>query len=315
VGHRRAVPSREPVLMNDLLEVVDDDRSARAKLCARWAACGDQRATLDAPLDPVGLRFNRLLEHGRSPSTRRGEEAEGRDVHFGADVHGHVHVRLLDGFGVLVNGTPKPIGRWTKRYAAALVKLLALSPRGRLHRERVVDALWPDATLDVALPRLHKAAHYARRDLGDRHAVVLRDQVVALFPLASLEVDAVKFEAAADVALSTKPVSTAACASALKLAGDLLPEDLAEWWLDEPRDRLRLRVGQLLRGARRWEDLLRLDPANERAHVELLREAVMSGDRTNALRRFALMERSLRAELGISPGREAIALRERLVAS
>jgi DNA-binding SARP family transcriptional activator len=99
------------------------------------------------------------------------------------------------------------------------------------------------------------------------------------------------------------------------LAGELLPEDLAEWWLDEPRERLRLRVGQLLRGARRWEDLLRLDPANEGAHVELLREAVMSGDRTNALRRFGLMERALRAELGISPGREAMALRERLVAS
>ena len=100
-------------------------------------------------------------------------------------------VRLLDGFEVLVEGTPKPAGRWTKRYAAALVKLLALSPRGRLHRDRVVDVLWPDSTLDAALPRLHKAAHYARRELGDRNAVVLRDQVVALFPHASLEVDAI----------------------------------------------------------------------------------------------------------------------------
>ena len=247
--------------------------------------------------------------------TQRADGAERRDVDVGADVHGHVHVRLLDGFDVLVNGTPKPAGRWTKRYAAALVKLLALSPRGRLHRDRVVDALWPDATLDVALPRLHKAAHYARRDLGDRHALVLRDQVVALFPHARLEVDAITFEAAADVALSTKPVSRAACDSALKLAGELLPEDLAEWWLDEPRERLRLRAGQLLRGARRWEDLLRVDPASEEAHVELLREAVVSGDRTNALRRFAVMERALSTELGISPGREAMALRDRLVAS
>jgi DNA-binding SARP family transcriptional activator len=224
-------------------------------------------------------------------------------------------VRLLDGFNVLVNGRPKPAGRWTKRYAAALVKVLALSPRGRLHRDRVVDALWPDATLDIALPRLHKAAHYARRDLGDRHAVVLQDQVVALFPHARLEVDAITFEAAAGIALSTKPVSPAACDSALKLAGELLPEDLAEWWLDEPRERLRLRVGQLLREARRWEDLLRVDPAHEEAHVELLREAVVSGDRTNALRRFARMERALSTELGISPGREAMALRDRLVAS
>jgi DNA-binding SARP family transcriptional activator len=226
-----------------------------------------------------------------------------------------VQVRLLGGFTVLVNGAPKPTGRWTRRQAAALVKRLALSPGGRLHRDRVVDALWPNVTLDVALPRLHKAAHYARRDLGDRDAVVLRDEVVALFPYATLEVDAITFEAAADAALAAKPVSPEACANVLKLAGELLPEDLAEWWLEEPRERLRLRAAQLLRGARRWADLLRVDPANEEAHVALLREAVVSGDRTNAFRRYARMEQVLGTEFGISPGREAIALRQRLLVS
>ena len=231
------------------------------------------------------------------------------------DPERRVQVRLLGGFTVVVNGAPKPTGRWTRRQAAALVKRLALSPGGRLHRDRVVDALWPDATLDVALPRLHKAAHYARRDLGDRDAVVLRDEVVALFPYATLEVDAITFEAAADAALAAKPVSPEACANVLKLAGELLPENLAEWWLEEPRERLRLRAAELLRGARRWTDLLRVDPANEEAHVELLREAVVSGDRTNAFRRYARMEQVLGTEFGISPGREAIALRQRLLVS
>ena len=46
-----------------------------------------------------------------------------------------------------------------------------------------------------------------------------------------------------------------------------------------------------------------MNPAHEEAHVELLREAVASGDRTNGLRRFILMERALDAELGIAPGR------------
>jgi DNA-binding SARP family transcriptional activator len=169
--------------------------------------------------------------------------------------------------------------------------------------------------MDAALPRLHKAAHYARRELGDRHAVVLRDQVVTLLPHARLEVDAITFEVAADAALSTKPLSAPACDDALRLAGELLPDDLAEGWLDEPRARVRLRVEQLLRGARRWQDLLRMDPANEEAHVELLREAVASGDRTNGLRRYVQLERVLGAELGISPGREATALLQRLVAS
>jgi DNA-binding SARP family transcriptional activator len=225
-----------------------------------------------------------------------------------------VQVRLLGGFTVVVDGTPTPAVGWSRRHAAALVKLLALAPDGRLHRDRVVDALWPDLTLDAALPRLHKAAHYARRAVGDRDAVVLKGEVVALFPAATLEVDVVAFEAAADAALAANPVSPEECLGALKLAGELLPEDLAEAWLEEPRERLRLRVAQLFRTARRWEDLLRLDPANEEAHVELLREAVLRGDRTDGLRRFARMERVLESELGISPPPEAVVLRDRLLA-
>ena len=114
----------------------------------------------------------------------------------------HVEVRLLGGFTVLVDGVPTPASRWTRRPASALVKLLALAPRGRLHRDRVVDALWPDLALDVALPRLHKAAHFARGALGDRAAVAFRGEVVALFPDATLEVDAVAFETAADAVLA-----------------------------------------------------------------------------------------------------------------
>ncbi len=300
--------------MSNVVGLVGEPRFGRASGRDQPTCCDDPQPVLDASSGRHGPRLDEVLG-GCSGATGRGLPANrgGRDDE--ADVRARVHVRLLDGFEVRVEGMPKPVGRWTKRYAAALVKLLALSPGGRLHRDRVVDALWPDATMDAALPRLHKAAHYARRELGDRHAVVLRDQGVALLPHARLEVDAIIFEVAADAALSTKPISARACDDALKLAGDLLPDDLHEWWSDEPRERLRLRVEQLLRGARRWQDLLRLDPANEEAHVELLREAVASGDRTNGLRRFVLMERALGAEFGISPGREATALLQRLVAS
>lgn len=224
-----------------------------------------------------------------------------------------VEVGLLGGFTVAVDGTPTPPSRWSRRNAGALVKLVALSPGGKLHGDRVVDALWPDLTLDVALPRLHKAAHFARGALGDRDGVVLRGEVVALFPDATLEVDALAFEAAADAALAADPVSPEECAGALKLASELLPEDLGEPWLEEPRERLRLRVAQLLRGARRWEELLRFDPANEEAHVELLRKADAAGDRTNGLRRYTRMEQALESELGISPPPEAIVLRERVL--
>ena len=188
----------------------------------------------------------------------------------------HVKVACWAASPFLVDGTPIPANQWIRRDASALVKLLALTPGGRSHRDRVVDALWPDLLLDTALPRLHKAAHYARRALGRRAAVVLKGEVVALFPDAVLEVDAVSFEAAADAALA-EPVSPEECAVALNSAGELLPDDLAEPWLEEPREGLRLRIARLLRGAGRWEDLLALDPADEEAHLELLRQAVARG--------------------------------------
>jgi len=78
-----------------------------------------------------------------------------------------VEIDLLGGFAVRVDGRAVPSGEWRRRHAAALVKLLALAPRRTLHREQVIDALWPDSSVDVAAPRLYKAAHYARRVLGD----------------------------------------------------------------------------------------------------------------------------------------------------
>ena len=173
---------------------------------------------------------------------------------------------------------------------------------------RVIDQLWPDLGVGAALPRLHKAAHYARRALDCREAVETKDEVVALFPGAELEVDAIRFEAAADAALAAEPVSPADCAEALELAGELLPEDLVESWLEEPRERLRLRVTQLLWGARRWEDLLRADPADEEAHVELLRDSVARGTAPRACAGTPGWSRSS-VWLDITPGQEAVQLR------
>ena len=91
-----------------------------------------------------------------------------------------VHVTLLGGFEVAVAGTPVPSAQWRRRHAAALVKILALVPGRRLHREQLIDTLWPELTVDEAAPRLHKAAHYARRAMGHPNSVVLAGELVAL---------------------------------------------------------------------------------------------------------------------------------------
>src|SRR3954454_16464053 len=113
-----------------------------------------------------------------------------------------VQVKLLGGFEVVHDGVPVAAEAWVRRQAAQLVQLLALARDRRLHREQVVDALWPGVSWEVAGPRLHKAAHYARRALQDADAVVLRHELVALFPgRDDVEVDLLEFSRAAADAL------------------------------------------------------------------------------------------------------------------
>src|SRR5689334_25073759 len=74
-----------------------------------------------------------------------------------------IRIGLFGGFRVEVDGRSIPEEAWRQRKPAALVKLLALAPAHRLHREQVMDALWPELAPSAAAANLRKAVHYARR--------------------------------------------------------------------------------------------------------------------------------------------------------
>lgn len=224
-----------------------------------------------------------------------------------------VEIILLGGFAVLVDGSPVEADSWVRPQAASLVKVLALAPGHRLHREQLIDRLWPELTIADAAPRLHKLAHYARRALGDRTAVVLRDEAVSLLPDAEVTVDVEAFERAAEAALANG-ASEAAAAAADLYGGTLLPDDRYEEWTENRREHLRLRYQDLLRAAGRWDALLAEDPADEDAHVALMEQHLEAGDHRAALRQFERMDAALRRELGVGPGQRALALRARILA-
>ena len=136
-----------------------------------------------------------------------------------------VQVRLLGRFEVVVDGLPVPARSWRRQSASRLVKLLALQPSHRLHREQVIDALWPDVPPDTGATRLHTAAHYARAALGEPRSVVVSQGTVALFPDVDVEVDITVFERAAGATRDGEDAQHAAAAAAL-YAGTLLPDDL-----------------------------------------------------------------------------------------
>ena len=202
----------------------------------------------------------------------------------------NVEIDLLGGFAVRVDGRPIPAAEWRRRHAASLVKLLALAPRRTLHREQVIDALWPDTAIDDAGPRLHKAAHFARRSLGDSSALVLSGDTVSLFPDANVVVDIDEFERSAKqsiAALDRDPGGWAAAAAAAdRWAGELLPDDPYEAWLEVPRDRLRELHQELLRRSGRWAELALADPADEEASLARARQLADSGNRGAALRQL-----------------------------
>ena len=147
-----------------------------------------------------------------------------------------VSIHLLGRFAVSVDGRPIPAADWRRDRAAALIKLLALRPAHRIHREQAMEIFWPDADPEAAGANLRKAIHFARRTLGVHDLIEVGNDIVALAPHAELEIDANSFEAAAKAALGGGNKSAYERAADF-YGGRLLPDDLFVEWLDTPRAR------------------------------------------------------------------------------
>jgi DNA-binding SARP family transcriptional activator/tetratricopeptide (TPR) repeat protein len=220
-----------------------------------------------------------------------------------------IELRLLGGFDATVDGVPVAPDQWTRRQAASLVKVLALAPGRRLHREQVIEALWPGASVEAASPRLHKAAHYARRALGgDGTAVLLRNDMVSLVPEGDLRIDVDEFREGARQATEAG-TSEAADHVLAEYGGRLLPDDVYESWAEEARDAVRMLRVDLLRQAGHWDDVLAEDATDEAAHLALIRAHADRGDVRAALRQFERLDHALLRELGTTPSPEAERLR------
>jgi DNA-binding SARP family transcriptional activator len=237
-------------------------------------------------------------------------------------------VRLLGPFELFVGGAQVSAERWLRRKPRSLVKLLALQPRRQLHREQIIDLLWPDADFESAANNLHKAIHAARRALepdlksGSRSRfVVIRDNLVALCAPGGVHVDVEAFESRAAAALrSDNPKLLEAALDLYR--GDLLPEDLYEDWAVASRERLRGLYGDLLfRLARLREEsgdyaegvgllrnLVAADPTNEEAHQRLMRLQALTGNRLGAFRQYRQLVQVLRSEAGVEPDRTTVEL-------
>jgi DNA-binding SARP family transcriptional activator/tetratricopeptide (TPR) repeat protein len=226
---------------------------------------------------------------------------------------GRIRIELLGRFRVAISGDEVLADVWPGRRSAELVQLLALADRHRLTRDQVVEALWPHLEVEAGAANLRKAAHHARQALASSEAVVLRGGQVALFPSRPVETDAGRFEAQCGAALATG--DAAACAAAAgAYTGDLLPEALYEEWTQAPRERLRTKYLQLLRGSGQWERLVDAEPTDELAYRELMRRELAEGSRSGAIRWYGRLRNALRRDLGILPSGDTEAIYDESVA-
>lgn len=244
-----------------------------------------------------------------------------------------VEIRLLGGFSVLCDGQALDDRAWRGRKAQSLVKLLAVEPSHRLHREQIADRLWPDLDTEAADRQLHKAIHAARRALEpalesgvESRYVTTRDRMVALEPASGVQIDADEFEVAAEAALAADDVAAAEAAVA-RYAGDLLPEDLYDDGAEARRSRLRTlflrvagRLAERYAAAARYDEaietaarLLVVEPANEGAHRCLMSVYARVGERHRALQQYRDCVRVLGDELDAEPSPETVALHAALL--
>jgi predicted ATPase/DNA-binding SARP family transcriptional activator len=208
-----------------------------------------------------------------------------------------IRVFLLGGFSVVVDGE-RVADRWRLRKAKTLVKLLALAPGHRLHREQIVDILWPDAATPAATNNFHQVLHGVRHNLGAK-SIGLRDDVVQLCPAGGLTVDVDQFEQAAAKARSGSDIT--ALRSALELwTGPLLPEDQYAEWTTEHRERLTethaalatelgsrlVEQGDLPAALALLEPLLPSRPLDEQLHRVLIEALAGVGRRWDAIEMY-----------------------------
>ncbi len=242
---------------------------------------------------------------------------------------------LLAGFRVERHGQGLPAAAWGRRaQAKTLVKLLALTPGHQLHREELLEWLWPEADFNSARNRFAKALYAARHalepDLPPREESSYlhhRDDLLSL-DLTRIWIDVDHFEQLAAAALTSDKVSDYEAALAA-YGGPLLPADRYEDWAAARREALAARRLQMLLclaetlerhgslgpACERLRQAVALDPAGEKAHYRLMRLYALTGSRHQAIRQYHLCRAALEEEFGTVPEPATEELYQQLLAA
>jgi DNA-binding SARP family transcriptional activator len=228
-----------------------------------------------------------------------------------------LHLTMLGCFALILYGRVVLDDAWPRQRARSLLKLLALAPDHRLHREQVAELLWPQTEPATAHNLLRKNIHYLRArvryhcprlEIIEREAgmLTLNEQV---------EVDVDRFRTTARRALAGHGAARDFEEALGHYTGDLLPADCYESWAGSIAEELRflrdellaelarlsLRTGDAARAASCLEQLIANDPLREHAHHDLMLAYAALGKRGLALRQFDRWSEIAQRTFGVGP--------------
>ena len=202
-----------------------------------------------------------------------------------------LYLKLLGEFEVWFEQQKISDAAFPRRKAKVLLKLLALQPSYRLHRDQVIDSLWPDLSVDAAEAQLYNTVSQLRSVLrkAENHPstgnpLPLEAGVLTLWPYGNVQTDVQTFQTLAERACRSHDLDDFKQAAS-SYHGDLLPDDLYEEWTQQPREALRETYLQLLldwadvsfatgdypQAQEVYQRVLQLDPVLEEAHRGLMR--------------------------------------------
>ena len=246
------------------------------------------------------------------------ERPEKRDFHNRANQTVPIRLGLL-GTVSLTLGDGREIEISSKKNRA-LLAFLALAPGHQATRERLCGLLWSDRGEEQARGSLRQSLAVLRKELGEADTLVLNthDDVVALRP-AALSIDAVEIAQLA----ATNDVESLRRGAALwrgeLLADTTIKDQGFEDWVSAERRRLvtvaialfeklcAVEEGQAAIDAARR--LVEFDPLREASQRALIRALAAAGETALALQQYETCRALLKAEFGVEPTNETVALR------
>jgi ATP/maltotriose-dependent transcriptional regulator MalT/DNA-binding SARP family transcriptional activator len=331
---RQDLPGLAEAMELEAASIVEEGRSRSLLEQARrvWEEIGSPLGMARVDLSLAGLADGdpALAEKAAATLRQLGAKGLALDAAMVAAATGRpgerdVSIRTLGGFSVTVAGEPIPSSAWQSRVAREIVGMLTANRGRALHREILIERLWPDEDpskagnrLSVALSTVRGVLDPGRAHGSDHYLVAAREALALNLDHVEIDVEAFFSEAGTGRSLLRSGDTEAGLAmlrsAEARYVGEFLEDHPYADWAIGLREEARaefISIARLLAeadsaagdhdAAARWYmRILEQDAYDEPAHLGLV-TAMAAAGRHGSARRLYRMYVTRMAELEVEP--------------